>query len=122
MNAAPAGEVSGRRFMIEDIYPMVDAGRYPVKRIAGEPVDVWCDLFRDGHDVVTASLLWRMAGEREWRREGLRHHENDRWHGSFTPPNPGEPWRSRHRIPSAGFCSPSRSSRMSIWPPVTTQP
>jgi starch synthase (maltosyl-transferring) len=89
MNAAPAGEVSGRRFMIEDIYPMVDAGRYPVKRIAGEPVDVWCDIFRDGHDVVTASLLWRMAGEREWRREWLRHHENDRWHGSFTPPNPG---------------------------------
>jgi starch synthase (maltosyl-transferring) len=83
------GDLSGRRFMIEDIYPAVDAGRHPVKRIAGEPFEVWCDLFRDGHEVIAAALLWRQNGEREWRREPLRHHENDRWHGTFTPPEPG---------------------------------
>jgi Domain of unknown function (DUF3416) len=30
------GDLSGRRIYIEDVYPLVDAGRFPVKRIAGE--------------------------------------------------------------------------------------
>ena len=89
MSAAPVGDLSGRRFMIEDIYPAVDAGRHPVKRIAGEAIDVWCDLFRDGHEVIGAALLWRKEGKPEWRREPLRHVENDRWRGAFTPPEPG---------------------------------
>jgi starch synthase (maltosyl-transferring) len=85
VTASPVGDLSGRRFLIEDIYPAVDGGRYPVKRIIGETINVWCDLFRDGHDVVAAALLWRKEGEAKWRREPLRHWENDRWHGSFTP-------------------------------------
>ena len=31
---------TGPRFCIEEIYPCVDCGRYPVKRIAGEAVDL----------------------------------------------------------------------------------
>ena len=27
---------TGPRFLVEDIYPSVDGGRYPIKRIAGE--------------------------------------------------------------------------------------
>ena len=30
------GDPTGPRFLIEDIYPSVDGGRYPIKRIAGE--------------------------------------------------------------------------------------
>jgi starch synthase (maltosyl-transferring) len=84
-----ADDLAGRRFLIEDVYPSVDGGRYPVKRVAGEAVEVWCDLFRDGHEIVAAALLWRKAGETRWRREPLRHHDNDRWHGVFVPPEPG---------------------------------
>ena len=43
---------TGPRFLIEDIFPSVDGGHYPVKRIAGESVDVWADIFREGHDVI----------------------------------------------------------------------
>ena len=57
-DVSPA-DPTGPRFRIEDIYPSVDGGRYPVKRVAGEIVDVWADIFREGHDVITASLLWR---------------------------------------------------------------
>jgi len=89
VSAPSVGDLSGRRFMIEEVYPAVDAGRYPVKRIAGEAIDVWCDLFRDGHEVIAAALLWRKEGNSDWCREPLRHHENDRWHGVFTPPEPG---------------------------------
>ncbi len=80
---------TGPRFRIEEIYPSVDCGRYPVKRIAGETVDVWADVFREGHDVIAAALLWRPEDGAEWRREPMQPHSNDRWHGRFTPPEPG---------------------------------
>src|SRR4051812_2932594 len=80
---------SGGVFHIEDVYPLIDGGRFPVKRIAGESIEVWADIYRDGHDVVSAGLIWRCEREREWRREPMTHHSNDRWSGSFVPPQPG---------------------------------
>jgi starch synthase (maltosyl-transferring) len=80
---------TGPRFRIEEVYPCVDGGRYPVKRIAGETVDVWADIFREGHDVIAAALLWRPEDGADWRREPMLLHNNDRWHGHFTPPEPG---------------------------------
>jgi len=80
---------TGPRFLIEDIYPCVDGGRYPVKRIAGESVEVWADIFREGHDVIAAALLWRPEATLDWRREPMQFHTNDRWRGRFTPPSPG---------------------------------
>ena len=80
---------TGPRFRIEDIYPCVAAGRYPVKRIVGESVEVWADIFRDGHDVIAAALLWRPELGTDWQREPMQLHGNDRWHGRFTPPELG---------------------------------
>src|SRR4030081_1243341 len=79
----------GGAFHIEDIYPLIDGGRFPVKRIVGEPVDVWADVYRDGHDVVSAALVWRLERDRDWRREPMTHRGNDRWSGSFVPDQPG---------------------------------
>ena len=87
--AASPADPTGPRFRIEDIYPAVDGGRYPVKRIAGELVEVWADIFREGHDVLTAALLWRPEAESTWRHVPMRLNNNDRWHGQFTPPLPG---------------------------------
>src|ERR1700710_1068632 len=80
---------SGDRFRIEDVYPRIDEGRYPVKRVVGEPVEVWADIYRDGHDIVTAALVWRLERDREWHRAPMTRRENDRWGGSFTPDAPG---------------------------------
>src|SRR5882757_4346854 len=88
LEISPA-DPTGPRFKIEDIFPRVDGGQYPVKRIAGESVDVWADIFREGHDVIAAALLWRAENSTHWRREPMRFHSNDRWHGSFIPPEPG---------------------------------
>jgi len=87
-DVSPA-DPTGPRFRIEDIFPCIDGGRYPVKRIVGETVDVWADIFREGHDVIAAALLWRPEAAAEWHREPMRFHNNDRWHGRFTPPRPG---------------------------------
>src|SRR5689334_5707668 len=79
---------TGPRFRIEDIYPCVDCGRYPIKRIAGESVDIWADIFREGHDVLAASVIWREEKANDWQREPMTLFGNDRWHGRFTPPAP----------------------------------
>jgi starch synthase (maltosyl-transferring) len=83
------GNLAGRRIYIEDVFPVVDAGRFPVKRIAGEPIDVWADIFRDGHAVLAADLLWRPEAVDSWSRIPMRLHDNDRWIGSFVPSTPG---------------------------------
>jgi len=82
-------ESASGTFRIEDVYPLIDGGRYPVKRIIGERVEIWADIYRDGHDVTAAALIWRRENDREWRREPMIHHSNDRWGGSFTPDAPG---------------------------------
>ena len=82
-------ETVGGTFHIEDVYPQIDGGRFPVKRIVGERVEVWADIYRDGHDVITAALVWRLERDREWRRAPMSYHGNDRWGGSFVPDSPG---------------------------------
>jgi len=76
-------------FLIEDVYPSLECGRYPVKRPAGETFEVWADVFRSGHDVVAAELIWRREGISAWRRTPMSFAENDRWVGRFTPAEPG---------------------------------
>ena len=68
---------------------MVDGGRFPVKRTVGEEVEVWADIFRDGHAVLAAEVLWRREGAEKWFRVPLVLQDNDRWRANFTPHKPG---------------------------------
>ncbi|WP_118135049.1 alpha-1,4-glucan--maltose-1-phosphate maltosyltransferase [Oceanicella sp. SM1341] len=77
------------RVIIEAIAPSVDGGTVPVKRIAGEPVEVTADIFADGHEKLGAELLWRPAGARDWERVPMKPLGNDAWGASFTPWTPG---------------------------------
>ncbi len=45
--------------VIENLEPLIDGGRYPIKRVVGEDVVVEADIFKDGHDIVAAALKWR---------------------------------------------------------------
>jgi starch synthase (maltosyl-transferring) len=85
VNIPSIGVRAGRRIVIEDIYPSVEDGRFPVKRIVGEAFDVWADIFRDGHAVLAADLLWRPGLTGKWTRTAMQPHGNDRWAASFTP-------------------------------------
>jgi len=76
-------------FHIEEIFPSIDCGRFAVKRIVGETVEVWADIYRDGHDVVAADLIWRREPESGWQRTPMTHHGNDRWVGAFVPSQTG---------------------------------
>src|SRR5215510_10399121 len=79
------GDLSRHRIYIEGVYPLVDGGRFPVKRVVGEEVEVWADIFRDGHAVLAAELLWRREGADKWSRVPMALHQNDRWTASFAP-------------------------------------
>jgi starch synthase (maltosyl-transferring) len=70
--------------VIENLQPLIDGGRYPIKRIAGEDLVVEADIFKDGHDVVAAILKWRVLGKRAWRETPMNFVDNDRWRGVCT--------------------------------------
>jgi starch synthase (maltosyl-transferring) len=70
--------------VIENLQPLIDGGRYPVKRIIGEDLVVEADIFKDGHDVVAAILKWRVLGKRVWRETPMNFVDNDRWRGVCT--------------------------------------
>jgi starch synthase (maltosyl-transferring) len=76
-------------FHIEDVYPSIECGRYPVKRAAGETIEVWADIYRSGHDVVVAELIWRRENTSSWQRAPMTRHENDRWFARFAPTEAG---------------------------------
>src|SRR5437879_6289788 len=70
--------------VIENLRPLVDGGRYPVKRVAGQDLVVEADIFKDGHDVVAAALKWRVLGENSWHETPMAYIDNDRWRGICT--------------------------------------
>lgn len=77
--------VQGRaRAVIEGVSPEIDAGRFPIKRVVGDRVIVEADIFADGHDQISADLLYRIAGEPEWQRTSFASLVNDRWRGDFV--------------------------------------
>jgi starch synthase (maltosyl-transferring) len=71
------------RIIIEKIYPELEAGRYAVKRVVGDRFEVWADIYRDGHDVLAARLLYRREGAADWAAVPMRLDDNDRWRGAF---------------------------------------
>src|SRR6184192_2615600 len=70
--------------VIENVQPLLDGGRYPIKRIVGEDMVVEADIFKDGHDVVAAVLKWRVFGTRRWRETPMVFVDNDRWRAVCT--------------------------------------
>ena len=70
--------------VIENIRPLIDGGRYPVKRVVAEDLIVEADVYKDGHDVVAAALKWRILGETRWQETPMTFVDNDRWSGACT--------------------------------------
>ena len=71
------------RVIIEGVSPEVDGGRFPAKTIVGDTVNVEADIYADGHDTLSARLLYRRKEETDWQETPMRFLVNDRWRGSF---------------------------------------
>jgi starch synthase (maltosyl-transferring) len=72
------------RVVIEGVAPEIDGGRFPIKRTRGESVQVEADVLVDGHDVISAMLLFRRAQDELWRETPMAPLVNDRWRGGFA--------------------------------------
>ena len=77
-------EAGRRRVVIEGVEPEIDGGRFPVKRVVGERVEVEVDAFTDGHDAITCRLLWRPESQPKWSEVPMAALPNDRWRAEFT--------------------------------------
>jgi len=71
------------RALVLAVRPEIDGGRYPVKRVVGEPLVVEADIVGDGHDVLRAVLLDRPAGAAAWRETELVLIDNDTWQATL---------------------------------------
>ncbi len=74
-----------KRVVIEGLKPRIDGGRFPIKRVVGEPVRVEADVLADGHEEVSAVLMYRHSSDDEWREIPMMFTVNDRWTASFIP-------------------------------------
>jgi starch synthase (maltosyl-transferring) len=94
-----------RRIRIAKPAPVLDAGRYAVKRCVGDVVDVSADIFRDGHEKLRAVIKYKAPGGRRWLEAPLHtvdaHHNGVRWAGEFEVTTAGswqwtiEAWTDR---------------------------
>lgn len=75
------------RVIIENVKPEIDWGSFPIKRVIGEKVVVTADILADGHEAVSALLLFREKDNRAldagWEEVPMVFMENDRWIGEF---------------------------------------
>jgi starch synthase (maltosyl-transferring) len=84
--APPPAWIDGPRVVIEDVAPQIDGGRYPIKRVVGDPVVVEADVYREGHDLVAAHVAYRFIDDSVWSYTPMSYDEDeDRWSGSFSP-------------------------------------
>ncbi len=74
------------RVVIEQISPLVDGGRYPIKRTRGEKVQVGAAIFKDGHDLITAEVCVSPSGVGAATQRAVLAYDfdSDRFSGSFA--------------------------------------
>jgi len=67
--------------IIENVQPEINGGRYPVKRVMGDILQVSADIFKDGHDKIAAVIKYRRRFDEVWQEAEMRYVDNDRWAG-----------------------------------------
>jgi starch synthase (maltosyl-transferring) len=85
----PIPKTTPARIQIQEVSPQVDCGRYPVKRTAGDEVEVTARIFRDGHETLGAAVRHKGPDATRWSETPLAPLGNDLWAGSFEVDRPG---------------------------------
>ncbi len=79
------------RLVIEQVSPICDGGAHPIKRLVGDPIDVGAAIYKDGHDLISARILYRKEGSDEFESAPLSYEYNpDRWFGQIRIDEPGK--------------------------------
>lgn len=78
------------RVVIERVSPELDGGLYPIKAVPGDVIAVEADIFADGHDYLTAVLLFKHIDDPNWTETVMAPIVNDRWGASFVVEKQGK--------------------------------
>ena len=100
----PARTGSLDHITIECVTPELDGGRYPVKRVVGDVVEIGADIFKDGHDMLAARVRLHPPDDGGSRIVPMVYDFNaDRWTATATLDHVGrwtfvvEGWTDRFR-------------------------
>ncbi|MDB4906572.1 MAG: alpha amylase catalytic region [Gemmatimonadetes bacterium] len=79
--------------VVDTVTPELDGGRYPAKRVTGDVLRVGANVFKDGHELLSAHVLFKGPGDAEWSAEPMTYSpELDRWFASVALDRVGR-WR-----------------------------
>jgi len=77
--------VAVSRIVIENVGPRTPGGIHPPKSVTGEVVRTTAEIYRDGHDELSAAVRWRANAASKWNRAPMVEVGIDAWEGTFTP-------------------------------------
>lgn len=97
------------RLVITDLTPVVNGGIHALKRTPGEPVQVSATIFTDGHEQLSAQLLWRAIDTATWTTVPMTLLGNDRWQATFTPQRLGQ-----YQYTVEAWCNPHATNSHSL--------
>ncbi len=83
-DVSPENQPFHESIEILDALPEVDCGRFPVKRITGDTLEVSAEIVKPGNYLARAILLHRKKGSSKWDISPMTlNYYDDRWKGSF---------------------------------------
>lgn len=83
LNDSKPTNLNQKRLIIENISPQLNCGAFFVKRVVGETVEVYADVFGDGHDLIEAEMRYKHEDDDGYDSVRLKHLGNDVYHTQF---------------------------------------
>jgi starch synthase (maltosyl-transferring) len=71
------------RVVIENVYPQLDGGDHPIRRVVGQSIEVTADILADGHDAVESAVRYKHESDTEWGESRMYDVGNDVRKGHF---------------------------------------
>ena len=71
------------RVIIEHLTPVIDGGIFQLKRVQAQSVHVEADILSDGHDHLSAELIFTHNSSQQKEVVSMESLPNDRWQADF---------------------------------------
>jgi starch synthase (maltosyl-transferring) len=72
-----------KRVVVDYVSPAINNGEFPIKRVVHEIVNIDAHVLVDGHDVISASVLFKHEKANKWEEVRMHPTHNDEWKASF---------------------------------------
>lgn len=78
-----------KRVVIDHVSPQVSGSDFYLKRVVKQTVTVDANVLVDGHDIISASVLFQHENDENWQEVRMQLLYNDEWQATFTVLNQG---------------------------------